>query len=88
MVLEAKLIGFKLPKFISLPNIMLDRTVVPELIQDGATAQTMRESLKPLMEDSEARDAQLQAFAEIDSLLGRVDAITQTASLAFELLDI
>ncbi len=86
MVLEAKIIRFKLPKFISLPNIVLDREVVPELIQDGATPETLKNNLQPLQADSPTRSAQLHAFDELDALLGPSDAISKTASLALQLL--
>jgi lipid-A-disaccharide synthase len=86
MVLESKLRLFKLPRFISLPNIVLDREVVPELIQDDATPESLRAALKPLLLDGPERAAQLGAFEEIDTLAGPSDGITQTAKLALELL--
>ena len=78
VVLEAKLIGFKRPKFIALPNILLDRMVVPEFVQDEATPKTIAEALREL--DSGARrEAQLLAFEELNQILGPDDAITETA---------
>lgn len=81
--MEARLLGFKV-KYISQPNILLDREVVPELIQHGATGPAIREKLDALMQDGEARDSQLEAFAEIDAMLGPSDAITQSAKFLFE----
>jgi lipid-A-disaccharide synthase len=59
MVIESKLRLFKLPKYISLPNILLDRMAVPELIQDDATPETLRAALAKLLTDSPERTAQL-----------------------------
>lgn len=78
MVVEAKVIGFKVPKFISLPNILLDEFVVPELIQDAATADSIANSLQSL-EGGEIRQAQLAAFDRLAKMLGPSDAITRTA---------
>ena len=85
MEIEEKIIRFKRPKFISLPNIVLDRLAVPELIQEGATPETLRAALKPLLEDSPERASQLEAFEELDSILGADDAITKAAQIAIGL---
>ncbi|MCU0316064.1 MAG: hypothetical protein MUC92_05685 [Fimbriimonadaceae bacterium] len=68
------------PKFdyISLPNILLDRPALPELIQWDATPDSVRSILEDLLEDSPARAAQLSAFAELDGLLGASDALDQS----------
>lgn len=82
MEIEAKIVGFKRPEFISLPNILLQRRAVPELIQEAATPEALRTNLRALMGDSSERAAQLAEFGELDCLLGPDDAITQTAVLA------
>ena len=78
MVVEAKMIGFKVPNFIALPNILLDEAVVPELIQDAATPCSIAEAIQRLAV-GEAREAQLSGFERLDALLGPDDAITSTA---------
>lgn len=65
---------------ISLPNILLDRTVVPELVQQEASPDNIRAALASVMMGT-ARDAQLNAFSELDALLGPPTAITETARL-------
>lgn len=85
MELEAKIIGFKRPKYIALPNILLDRDVVPELIQDEATPTAIRGYLDAIYADSEVRERQLADFRELDQLLGRDDAVTRTAELIREI---
>jgi lipid-A-disaccharide synthase len=81
---EAKLLRVN-PKFISLPNIFLDRMAVPELIQHDATAERIREELWEITKPGETREAQLAAFEELDLLLGPDNAITRAAHLALDL---
>ena len=83
---EAKLVGFKRPKFIALPNILLSRSVVPELVQEQATPDALKTELGRLLNDPAVREAQLVAFDELDALLGPSDAITQTAQMAIGLI--
>jgi lipid-A-disaccharide synthase len=86
MKFQAKVAGFK-PEYVSLPNILLQRTAVPEAVGDGATAARVREVLLPLLAEGPEREAQLSAFAEIQELTGDVDAITRTAELALKIMD-
>ncbi len=86
MVREAKIVGFKLPEFISLPNIILQRRVVPEIVDLDIPPERIRSEFDPLLRQSAQRQAQLDAFAEIDDILGPDDAITKTAELALDLL--
>ncbi|MEI7576300.1 MAG: hypothetical protein WCK51_05355 [Armatimonadota bacterium] len=74
--IETKLIGFKRPKFVSQPNILLEREVVPELIQEGLTIATLRNTLGNL-----DVGRQLQGFDEIESLLSPSTCLTQTVEL-------
>lgn len=87
MAIEAKIIGFRRPRFIALPNILLDRPVVPELVQLEATPVAIRAYLESLLKDGPERTAQLEAFAELTTALGPSDAITQTAKLAVSLTE-
>lgn len=83
---EAKVIGFKRPKFIALPNILIDRPVVPELVQDEASPEAVVEHLSALLAESESRRRQTAAFEELVTILGNDDAITQTAELAVRMM--
>jgi len=51
-------------------NLLLDRPVVPELIQGGCRPGPLAEALKPLLCDEDARTAQLAAFRDLAALLG------------------
>ena len=84
---ESKLIGFKRPKWVGLPNILLDRDVVPEFIQEDATPEKLARGLEEITQNEEIRSAQIRAFEELSDILGPADAITQTAQLALELLE-
>lgn len=84
---EAKLIRLKRPKFISLPNIMLEREVVPELVEStDASVPALRQWIELLLDDDSVRQAQLSAFKELDDALGPDDAITRTAELAISMI--
>ena len=71
--------------FIGLPNIILDRPVVPELVQYDATPQGVLTRLVPLLEDGAVRQSQLDAFEEIDTACGPSDCFERTAELAMEI---
>jgi lipid-A-disaccharide synthase len=73
-------------RFISLPNIILDRKVLPELIQWDATPERIRSELESLLGDTEERKKQLEAFEEMKELLGPKDAVTQTSHVAMNLI--
>ena len=81
-------IEFKIrkPKFdyISLPNILLDRKVLPELIQHDANPNRISQELREILEDS-GKDAQLRAFTELDAILGPSECLERTADLLLQL---
>ncbi len=54
----------KVPYF-TLCNILLNRSLIPELIQDGCTADNMVRLLEGLLTDEKARKAQLDGFKNI-----------------------
>lgn len=63
-------------RFITLPNILLDRAVVPELLQDAATPDALAEEALALL-DEPAR--QLAGLRELRERLGPPDALEQCA---------
>ena len=86
MHLEMKLLRLKRPKYVALPNILLDRMLVEEFVGYDALPENVRPNLEGLLEDGPVRQAQLDGFAELAAELGPDDAITQTARLALEML--
>jgi lipid-A-disaccharide synthase len=57
-------------RWIGLPNLILQRDVCPEFIQEAASPETLTRALIALLRDEATRTAQLQAFAEIRQALG------------------
>lgn len=51
--------------YVHLANIILGRSVVPELIQERATTQECVAALRTLLDSREAREAQITAFDEV-----------------------
>lgn len=84
---EAKLIGFKRPKFIALPNIIAEKEIVPELAEErGVRPEAVRAVLDSLLYGDEVATKQLKDFDELDALLGPENAITRTAELAVSMM--
>ncbi|GIV05422.1 MAG: lipid-A-disaccharide synthase [Fimbriimonadales bacterium] len=57
-------------RWIGLPNLILQRDVCPEFIQEAASPESLTRALINLLRDDAPRAAQLQAFAEIRHALG------------------
>ncbi len=66
---------------ISLPNLIADRAIIPELILHNCTPDTIAEALAPLLTDTPVRDAQLRGYEEMRRQLGTSTAATTTARL-------
>jgi len=65
-----------------LPNIVAERTVVPELIQNDATPERMAEEVLSMLE-GEKREAMLEGYAEIRKNLGRGGATERVAKSVY-----
>jgi lipid-A-disaccharide synthase len=68
--------------YISLPNLLAERLLVPELIQDAATADALAQSLAPLIDGGEV---QTEGFDVIHRALRR-DASAQAAEAVLKLV--
>lgn len=68
--------------YVSLPNLLAQRLLVPELLQDDATAEALAKTLSPLIEDGEE---QTSGFDQIHRTLRR-DASNQAAQAVLELI--
>lgn len=69
-------------RFITLPNLVLGREIVPELLQDRATPEALAAALEGLMN---APAQQYEAFAAFRAALGPPDALERCARYAVEL---
>lgn len=56
--------------FAALPNIIADRAVVPELLQDAASPEALAAALLELLQSSEAAAQQQRAFLDLRLALG------------------
>mgnify|MGYP000274158024 CR=1 FL=1 len=72
-------------RFVSLPNILANELVVPELLQDNATAENIAAEVKILLLDPEKRKAISQKFVEIQRTLN-VDSNAIAAKAVEKLL--
>lgn len=73
-------------EFFALPNLILRRRVVAELLQHDASPERIAAELRPLvLEGSPEREAMLSSFAELQTQSGDGNVISQTAKLILEL---
>lgn len=66
--------------FVTLPNLIAGRQVIPELLMNFCTPEAASEALIPLLrDDSPQRQAQIDGYREIRNHLGTSDAAQTTA---------
>ena len=68
--------------YAALPNILAGRALVPELIQDAATAQALAARVQPLLDGSGAARAQIEGFDMLHRALQQDYARTAATALA------
>ena len=68
--------------YVSLPNLLAQRMLVPELLQDAATPEALAHTLLPLLDGGEE---QTRGFDEIHRIL-RLDASNQAADAVLDLI--
>jgi lipid-A-disaccharide synthase len=69
-------------RFITLPNLVLRREIVPELLQDDATPERLADALEAAISDP---SRQYEQFRELRTALGPDDALERCAAYAVEL---
>ena len=67
--------------FVTLPNLIANAPVIPELLIHMCTPQAIDEHLTALLADSDSRQAQLDGYQQIATLLGNNDCATAAAEL-------
>jgi lipid-A-disaccharide synthase len=72
----------RLPSFI-LANLVLGENVVPELLQEACTPQTLADALLPLLSDTPQRQRQVAAFQRLDEIMaiGGTDPSAKAAAI-------
>ncbi|MFC1826844.1 lipid-A-disaccharide synthase [Thermodesulfobacteriota bacterium] len=73
-------------KFASLVNLVAEKKIVPELLQQKATPENIYREILPLLFNREIRDAMKQELASVVKQLGEPGGSKRTAKLAMEML--
>ncbi len=68
--------------FVTLPNLVMRREIVPELLQEQATPESLAREMDTLLRDPSRQYAE---FSELREALGPPGAIERCAAFAFEL---
>ena len=68
-------------KFISLVNLIVDKVVVKELIQEKCTAQAIASEIKSLIGDSDYRNRMTENYLKLKNILSKRGASANTAAL-------
>ena len=79
-----KAFGMMKIDYYSLPNVLANEAVVPELMQDNCTAENIATSLRPMLDSPQDYDPLMQKFAGIHQDLKR-DANHLAADVVLEL---
>lgn len=86
MSLQYKLLGRGI-RFVALPNIILQRRAVPELLQADANPKRIAIEIARLLSDERARGEMLSAFEEVERALEGPPAPDVVARVALEMAE-
>lgn len=73
-------------KFFSMPNIVLDKKVIPELIMDQANPLDISKAALTLLASKPDREAMSREFSRLKDILGQSGVISQAAKSIFDVL--
>ena len=74
-------------KHIGLVNLIAEREIVPELIQDRASPELIAETVLRLLETPAALDAMRHSFGNVRYRLGGPGASSRVADIALNMLE-
>ncbi len=69
-------------KWFNLANILADRMIIPELMQDDATPENLTAALEPLLLGGPEREAQLHAIGDVSAKLGATETRSPSDKMA------
>lgn len=70
-------------KFVSLPNLIVNREIVKELLLHLCTVENISENLNEIWLGGKSRDAMIKDYEELRSLLGQTEAPMLTAQTVY-----
>ncbi len=73
-------------RYFTLVNLIGERAILPELLQDAVTPERMAQEVTTLLNDRQARDEMLAGMAEVRQRLGGAGASDRAAAIALSLL--
>ena len=76
-----------LPPFIGLPNLLAERQIVPEFVQDAATPDALASSVIDFLLEPDRLLKTRESLAEVRAMLGEPGGAARTAQLAVELAE-
>ncbi len=72
-------------KYVGLPNLLLDAPACPELLADAATPERIAAAAIPLLGETPEARAQMEAFRQLQGVLGEPGAIREAAGRILEI---
>jgi lipid-A-disaccharide synthase len=69
-------------KFVNIANILSEKMIVPELLQEQCNPEDLSAALIPLLTDAHAREQQISALNHVANLLGANEAISPSDKAA------
>ncbi len=75
-------------EFASLVNLVAERKIVPELLQNKATPENIYQEILPLLLSTETRDSMKRELAGVCKKLGEPGGAKRTAAIAVEMLQV
>ena len=73
-------------KFFSLPNLLADKSLVTELLQEQVTVENLVKAMAPLLQDQKAQQACVGSFTELHQLI-RCNASEQAAAAIAKVME-
>jgi lipid-A-disaccharide synthase len=79
--------GKRRPEFFALPNMIMEKKVVPELIQDQVQVHRVVEETMRLLEDTSARECMVQELLGVLSAMGQPGVVDRVAGMVMSLFN-